>query len=713
MSNYLLKKLKTSWTKFDAVQVISIVANQEIQDYLARKKRIDLPILKSFLGVQNLSDPLPDLWNQIQKHPKQLKLFALIAAIFTHHSIINLFAEKYAKGKMRGLLKVEGGKQGTNLRRALIEAGAASKEYEKKGEVPYDLSPLYANGEVGKLFKHLLTERLTRVGHTVEELNGAKFYTLCDEYEFYKALSLTKHLFRTWLDGQNIDETQVQSEYSFKQLKVFQKIKAIKVNQWLNDWDDIDFKSPMREKPNPYFFLFKIDARLLKRISDVHRRKSEKPRIEELSVQRVQNESRTAEIKKYIEGGFPWSTIKKEDQKSPENRTLKMPGILPTAIIANILGEDQMRGSKKIKKSDLIQIEHANEDIPTIIIPERVFEDSWDPEVKPLEIIDGQHRLWAFDENEPISGNYELPVVAYYNLDRTWQAYMFYTINIKPVKINTSLGYDLYPLLRTQKWLENSRDGLLAYRENRAQEIVEVLWRFPNSVWKNRINMLGEAGGPTMSQAAFIRALTSTFLKNNKGLFGDVLLEKNNQVITWNRAQQAAFILILWRSIEDAIRNCNNDWAIKLRLENQIENIDLAFAGKNSLLSRDQGVRGASMFANDFFYQAANTKEWDFNKFHWSDDIDEELTSDNNIQQAIDLFYGDTEFVGLISLFATRISLFDWRTSSANFDTEQEKNKQMRYKGSSGYTEIAKGLKELFLNSDNQVLHDITSKILS
>lgn len=709
-----LKKLKSSWTKYDAVQVIDVIANKEVELYLNKTKNINTPTLKAILGISELTDPLPTYWSEIQKYPRQLRLFAFMANIFTHYQNIKWFAEG-STGKMKGVFHTEGkGKHGTNLRSALVESGASSIEYRKEPKVPYDFSILYENGEIGKLFKQLLTDRLISVGFDKELLQAPKFYTICNSYEFYKTLSLSKDLFKKWLEGISIDSSVIHSEYSFEQLKIFKKLKALKVNQWLNDWDDIDFKSPMRKKPDPYFYIFKIDARLLKRLSDVHRRKPDKPRIDDPYVQRNKNETRTEEIKKYIEGGFPWSTIKQEDQRSPENENLKMPGILATSIIANILGEDQIRGNKKIKKSDLILIENEENESPTIVIPEKAFADSWDPDVKPIEIIDGQHRLWAFDENEPISGNYELPVVAYYNLDRTWQAYLFYTINIKPVKINTSLGYDLYPLLRTQEWLENSKDGLLAYRENRSQEIVEVLWRYQKSPWKNRINMLGESGGPTMSQAAFIRTLTNTFFKNRKGLFGDTLSEKNSQVVFWNRAQQASFIILLWDDIADAVKNCTFEWCLKLREESErLDNLDAAFVSKNSLLARDQGVRGTSMFANDFFYEAANSEEWDFNKFQWDEDIDETLMNDENIDRALQMFREDLEFINLIKSFSLGISQFDWRTTSAPFSTDEERNNQMRFKGSSGYSEIYKDLKSIFLGSDNKILKNITQKLIS
>ncbi|MFJ1288495.1 hypothetical protein, partial [Acinetobacter baumannii] len=84
-------------------------------------------------------------------------------------------------------------------------------------------------------------------------------------------------------------------------------------------------------------------------------------------------------------------------------------------------------------------------DFINLILPAKYNVKDWNPDLKPIEIIDGQHRLLAFDESDDYDGDFELPVVAFYDLDITWQAYLFYTINIKPKKINTSLAFDLYP----------------------------------------------------------------------------------------------------------------------------------------------------------------------------------------------------------------------------------------------------------------------------
>ncbi len=80
--------------------------------------------------------------------------------------------------------------------------------------------------------------------------------------------------------------------------------------------------------------------------------------------------------------------------------------------------------------------------------------------------------------------------MAFYGLDVSWQAYLFWTINIKPKRINPSLAFDLYPLLRAEDWLDKA-EGHYVYRESRSQELTEALWSNPDSPWYDRINMLG------------------------------------------------------------------------------------------------------------------------------------------------------------------------------------------------------------------------------
>lgn len=713
-------KLKASWTKYDAVQVIEIIANNDLSAYLSGNKLVDKPILKSVLSLDVNNNNLPYYWEAIYSHTKQLRLFGLVAALFTHHNNVKRFSDHYSKkGQLCGVFINDAkDKMSTNIRSALVVAGASLENYRRSNEVPFDFSALFENGDVGILMKDLLKDRLIKIGYTREQLDSDNdFVKYCQKYDFITALALHKNQFERWIKGESITSEEI---FKFSQLSIYKETPLLRINQWMNEWDDIDFKSPLRNKPKPVFYMFSIDARLLKRIADVHRRKIDGSRSKDTSIQRRRNDQRIEEIRKYIDGGFPWSTINRSEQKSSDYEDLKMPGLLPTAIIANILGEGEKRDGKTLNSVDRIVIEDEKGKQPKLIIPDHIFEqnDNWNPDLKPIEIIDGQHRLWAFDESQNLSGNYELPVIVFDNLDRAWQAYLFYTINIKPVKINTSLGFDLYPLLRTQSWLEKSKDGLLAYRETRAQEIVESLWSYPNSSWYQRINMIGDSAGLVMSQAAFIRALVNSFFKRSKGLYGDVFDKIQYKVLNWNRAQQAGFIIILWNKIAEAVKICDEEWASSLRQESDSSQsfstemqLDLAYTNKNSFLTRDQGVRGILSFANDFFYITANNNDIDFNSFVWVDELDDRNIEKESIDKAIEIFNSNNNLMKLIEDFSNVICKVDWRTSTAMFENDIDRSIQMKYRGSGGYAEFWRELYKAFKGSNNPLISKYINQI--
>lgn len=192
-------KQRTSWTKYDIVQVMEVIDSiQTLQAFKSGRAVINEAILKSFLGITSLDDPIPQYWFDIQNHPKEKKIFALFAALFTHGGVIKEFAEKYSKGNMRGVFIVEQGKQYTNIRSGLIESGVAKSIYRRTKEVPYDFSPIFENSVVGTLFKNLLFERLSRFGgKNIEE----DFYKNCYYNNFHKAISLSKSQFKLWLEG--------------------------------------------------------------------------------------------------------------------------------------------------------------------------------------------------------------------------------------------------------------------------------------------------------------------------------------------------------------------------------------------------------------------------------------------------------------------------------------------------------------------------------
>lgn len=226
-------KLRTSWTKYDIVRVMEVIESlQIIDDFKNKRAGIDEPILRSFLGINKLEDPLPKYWVEIQNYPNEKKLFALFATIFTHGEIVNDFAKKYAMGNMKGVFKLEPGKQFTNIRSALIESGAAKPSFRRTEEVPYDFTPIFQNPAVGKLFRQVLNERLSRF--RLNDLSDEEFYKISFENNFHEALSLTKDQFHDWIEGtadfenNYIEEVKILNFFSIDEAVInFSKSKEI------------------------------------------------------------------------------------------------------------------------------------------------------------------------------------------------------------------------------------------------------------------------------------------------------------------------------------------------------------------------------------------------------------------------------------------------------------------------------------------------------
>src|SRR6266487_5896055 len=102
------------------------------------------------------------------------------------------------------------------------------------------------------------------------------------------------------------------------------EITAIKVNQWLAEWNDVQFVQKGRKKPQPFFYVFSINANLLKRLSKVYPRKADEKRNLEIGVQRKHDPERSEKIRQYVFGGFPWSELPDVKKKSNEFLDLKM-----------------------------------------------------------------------------------------------------------------------------------------------------------------------------------------------------------------------------------------------------------------------------------------------------------------------------------------------------------------------------------------------------
>jgi len=482
-------------------------------------------------------------------------------------------------------------------------------------------------------------------------------------------------------------------------------VQALRVNQWLKNWGSVQFDPKNhRREPEKYFYIFSLSARQLRSLSGVNRRdtKGGKKRSLDLGIQRSHEQSRSKNIAEYIKYGYPWSDLTKSQRHDIRYDDLRKPGWLPTAIVVNILTNRDKRDGVSVAPKDIITVDVTDTHLAEIKLPLSKRTKQWSPEkIHPLEVIDGQHRLLAFDEN--IDEDYELPVVAFYGLDISWQAYLFWTINIKPKRINPSLAFDLYPLLRTEDWLDKF-EGHRVYREARAQEIVESLWSEPKSSWYQRINMLGESGVISVTQAAWIRALLKTYIKTSEGkgitiggLFG-APAGHDEMTIPWNRSQQAALLIYLWNSIEKSIKKSQADWAKKLRATNYKRKIegDPAFSGPHTLLNNDQGVSVVLNVTNDLLFKNADKmelKEW-------------RLNTEVSVPEALeDLSNKQKRLVAFIDQITEALSTFDWRSSGAEGLTETEKTLKLSLRGGSGYREFRRQLLK-HLSKDKKLAFD-------
>ena len=481
------------------------------------------------------------------------------------------------------------------------------------------------------------------------------------------------------------------------------RIRALKVTQWLDEWDNVQFDAKaLRRKPDPSFFLFSMAASELKALSGIYRRTTEgvRRRAEDLGIQRRHDRRRSEEIAEFVKYGYPWSELSDRRRATGRFDDLRKPGWLPTAIVVNILGADDTRNGLNVSDSDLMNVEDLGESEVAISLPTGFDDTTWNPQsIYPIEVIDGQHRLWAFEERS-LGEDFQLPVVAFQGLDLSWQAYLFWSINIKPKRINASLAFDLYPLLRTEDWLERS-EGHPIYRETRAQELAEIMWSHPTSPWYQRINMLGEPGlkGKMVSQAAWIRSLMATYIKSFEGprvsiggLFGAPVGE-DRMVVPWSRHQQAAFLIFAWKAFYDAVHTSDMPWSAEIReLPPQLEinghyEYDAAFFGEHTLVNTDQGVRGFLYVTNDLCY--ARSEELCL--VDWIvDDIggapDEELVSialDSLREEPVSDLVTDIS-AGLVD--------YDWRTASAPGLSDDDRTAKLAFRGSGGYREIRRQL---------------------
>ncbi len=196
-------------------------------------------------------------------------------------------------------------------------------------------------------------------------------------------------------------------------------------------------------------------------------------------------------------------------------------------------------------------------------------------------VIDGQHRLWAF--NPEYSGDTDLDVVvtAFIDLDDSSKAFIFRSVNGNQRKINPSLVYDLIPMLRDTE--------SVAFEDKRCQDLVVLLNETPDSPWKDRISMVG-GGDRIISQSSFISALKKLFKKGH--LFASTDRD------FFEERMQHELLLAYFKAIH---RSYSAQWDNKAfflckyvgvsSLLNLLEQIIVDLRKKRTIISNDTGLK--------------------------------------------------------------------------------------------------------------------------
>lgn len=123
---------------------------------------------------------------------------------------------------------------------------------------------------------------------------------------------------------------------------------------------------------------------------------------------------------------------------------------------------------------------------------------------KIARVLDGQHRLAGLKDYD--GGTFDVNVSIFVDLDISDQANIFSTVNLAQTKVNKSLAYDLYDVMKARS------------PQKTCHNITVTLDREVGSPFKKRIKRLGVATplrtGETLTQATFIEPLLKMLSSN-------------------------------------------------------------------------------------------------------------------------------------------------------------------------------------------------------
>lgn len=197
-------------------------------------------------------------------------------------------------------------------------------------------------------------------------------------------------------------------------------------------------------------------------------------------------------------------------------------------------------------------------------------------------VIDGQHRLAGLEE---FDGNFDINVSIFVDADIADQANIFSTVNLAQTKVNKSLAYDLFDLMKSRS------------PQKTCHNIAVTLDREQNSPFLKMIKRLGVAtpgrAGETITQATFIEPLLrfisddpmrdrDLYLKGSKPLkIAPELLKKHPFQHLFVEEKDFEITDIMWNYFSAVRERWTNAWESK---------------DKGMMLNRTNGYRALMQF---------------------------------------------------------------------------------------------------------------------
>ena len=187
--------------------------------------------------------------------------------------------------------------------------------------------------------------------------------------------------------------------------------------------------------------------------------------------------------------------------------------------------------------------------------------------------------------------------------------------------------------------------------------------------------------------------------------------EKRTDVLKWNRAQQAAYLITLWSRLEHEIETSNEEWGVHLRkwtrLDDPAQAHDPAFAGRYSMLATDQGVRGFLQVCNDISFQSRH----DVPFVAWQRSTSSEATNEFEVTEALEELSEHAPISGFIGNLTADIARFDWRSAVTPHLPRPVENFQSRYRGGSGYKQVRLQLLRHLAENGSESIADLASSV--